>query len=140
MNEAHGSNERILVRYSWVPLFLFSIIMLVIGLGGIAGPVKEGSVLSAYLTDEANEQVLALRLRGSFVLGMIVFGMAIILIPLRRGERWAWYVLWYYPIFFALHVIAFGTIIPDGLFILISAASLLVSFPRAIGEDRGPGP
>lgn len=124
------SNVSFLVRYAWVPLFLFSIIMLVIGLGGFVGPVQEGSVISAYLTDQVSDQVLSLRLRGSFVLGMVVFGMAIILIPLRRGERWAWTVLWYYPIFFTLHVIAFGTLIPDGLFVLVSAACLLLCYPR----------
>lgn len=124
------SEEGFLVRYAWVPLFLFSIIMLVIGVGGFVGPVKEGSVITAFLTDDITDQVLALRLRGSFVLGMVVFGLAIILIPLRRGERWAWYVLWYYPVFFTLHVIAFGTLIPDGLFILISAVSLLLCYPR----------
>ncbi len=117
-------------RYAWVPLFLFTIIMLVIGLGGFVGPVKEGSVVSAYLTSDVTDQVLALRLRGSFVLGMVVFGLALILVPLRRGERWAWYVLWYYPVFFTLHVIAFGTIVPDGLFILISAVSLLFCYPQ----------
>lgn len=132
MAETVGSKDGFLARYAWVPLFLFSIIMLVIGLGGFVGPVKEGSVVSAFLTDDVTDQVLALRLRGSFVLGMVVFGIAIILVPLRRGERWAWYVLWYYPVFFTLHVIAFGTLIPDGLFILISAASLLLCYPRTL--------
>jgi hypothetical protein len=55
--------------------------LLVIGLGGFVGPVQEGSVFSAYFTDQVTVQVLALRLRGSFVLGMVVFGMSLILIP-----------------------------------------------------------
>ncbi len=130
------SSEGFLARYGWVPLFLFSVIMLIIGLGGFAGPVRQGSVISAFFTEDVSEQVLALRLRGSFVLGMVVFGMAIILVPLRQGERWAWYTLWYYPIFFVLHVIAFGTLVPDGLFVLVSAASLLLSYPRL--ADRTP--
>jgi hypothetical protein len=123
-------------RYAWVPLFLFTIIMLIIGLGGFVGPVQEGSVIGAYLTDQATEQVLALRLRGSFVLGMVVFGLSLILVPLRRGECWAWYVLWYYPVFFTLHVIAFGTYLPDGLFVLISAATLLVCYPQTTRDKH----
>jgi hypothetical protein len=129
MREKYFSSDSVLVRYAWLPLFLFTIVMLLIGLGGFVGPVREGSVIDAFLTDEVTEQVLALRLRGSFVLGMVVFGLAIILIPLRKGERWAWYVLWYYPIFFAIHVISFGTYFPDGLLIFISAGSLLLSYP-----------
>jgi len=132
MNEMKKSTLSFLARYAWVPLLLFSIIMLVIGLGGFVGPVQEGSVISAFLTDQASDQDLALRLRGSFVLGMVVFGIALILVPLRRGERWAWAVLWYYPIFFTLHVIAFGTLIPDGLFVLISAACLLLCYPHKL--------
>jgi len=112
--------------------------MLVIGIGGVAGPVREGSVISAFLTDETSEQVLALRLRGSFVLGMVIFGISLIMVPFRRGERWAWYVLWYYPVFFLLHVIAFGTFIPDGLFVLISVASLIVAYPRAFRATADP--
>ncbi|TFH34315.1 MAG: hypothetical protein E4G99_09760 [Anaerolineales bacterium] len=132
MIDKYQIGRGIMQRYAWVPLFLFSVVILLMGLGGFAGPVKEGSVLAAYASDDISEQILALRLKGSFVLGMVVFGMAIILYPLRQGERWAWYVLWYYPIFFALHVIAFGTFFPDGLSILISAASLLLCFPKKI--------
>ena len=131
MSVKSDRSESFLARYAWVPLFLFSIIMLIIGIGGVAGPVREGSVVSAYLTNDVTDQVLALRLRGSFVLGMVVFGISLILIPFRRGERWAWWVLWYYPVFFTLHVIAFGTLVPDGLFVLISAASLIFAYPRA---------
>ena len=73
----------------------------------------------------------------------MVFGISLILIPFRRGERWAWYVLWYYPLFFTLHVIAFGTLVPDGLFVLVSAASLILTYPKTFREvshsDKGGG-
>ena len=129
MREKVLSKGGVIVRYAWTPLFLFTIVMLLIGLGGFVGPVQEGSVIDAFFVDEVSDQALSLRLRGSFVLGMVVFGLAIILVPLRKGERWAWYVLWYYPIFFAIHVISFGTYFPDGLLIIISAGSLLWSYP-----------
>lgn len=139
MSARANSSGSILTRYAWTPLFLFSIVMLVVGIGGMVGPVREGSVISAYRAHEVTDQVLALRLRGSFVLGMVVFGISLILIPFRRGERWAWYVLWYYPVFFLLHVVAFGTLFPDGLFLLISAASLLVAYPRSSAGEAVAG-
>ena len=33
-------------------------------------------------------------------------GGLIVLIPFRRGERWAWSVLWFYPVFWVVHLVA----------------------------------
>jgi hypothetical protein len=60
---------------------------------------------------------------------MMVLGLGVILGGLRRGQRWAWLVLWYYPVFFLIHVYAFGTLIPDGIFAVLAAVSLLVTRP-----------
>lgn len=75
MSGESDRSENFLARNAWVPLFLFSIIMLIIGIGGMVGPVIKGSVL-----------------------------------------------------------VAFGTIVPDGLFVLISAASLILAYPRTSRE------
>ena len=36
---------------------------------------------------------------GLASIGLGLFGGLIVLIPFRRGERWAWLVLWFYPLF-----------------------------------------
>ncbi|HEY1157635.1 MAG TPA: hypothetical protein VGE95_15275 [Arthrobacter sp.] len=36
--------------------------------------------------------------------GLGLFGMLIVLAPYRRRERWAWYTLWFYPVFWMLHL------------------------------------
>ena len=38
---------------------------------------------------------------GLASIGLGLFGGLIVLIPFRRGERWAWSVLWFYPVFWA---------------------------------------
>lgn len=133
------------VTYAWIPLALITLLILLIAGSGEQGPVAEGSVLHAFtspplFTDEAPARILEVRLLGTILLGMVVFGLAIILRSFRRGERWAWYVLWYYPVFFLLHVIAFGTFIIDGILALICALSLLVPyrkfFPKQQTESR----
>lgn len=43
----------------------------------------------------------SLRLTGVLFLGMCIFLMAISATSFRKGERWAWYVSWYYPIMLA---------------------------------------
>lgn len=129
------------VKYAWIPLFLATLVILLIVSGGEQGPVAEGSVLHAFtspplFTDEAPDRILELRLLGTILLGMVIFSLAIILKPFRRGETWAWYVLWYYPIFFVLHIIAFGTFIIDGVFALICVLSLLVPYRKFFPKQR----
>jgi len=67
---------------------------------------------------------------------MLVFGLAIILTGFRWGERWAWYALWYYPIFFALHIVAFGTFVIDGVLALICVLSLLLPYRKFFPKHR----
>lgn len=129
------TSERAPVKYAWIPLFLVTLVILIIVSGGEKGPIAEGSVLHAFVspplfTDEAPEGIIKLRMLGTLLLGMVIFGLALILKPFRRGERWAWYVLWYYPVFFVLHIIAFGTFIIDGVFALICVLSLLVPYRK----------
>lgn len=123
------------VKYAWIPLFLVTLLILLVAGSGEQGPVAEGSVLHAFaspplFTNEAPDNILQTRLLGTILLGVVVLGLAVILKPFRRGERWAWYVLWYYPVFFVLHIIAFGTFIIDGVFALICVLSLLVPYRK----------
>lgn len=81
---------------------------------------------------------LYFRAIGVAYIGMGLFGILIAVIPYRRGERWAWFSLWYYPIFWSAHLL--GNLPPGQdhihqvVFIILSFASLLVSmrafFPR----------
>jgi hypothetical protein len=79
-----------------------------------------------------------LRSVGVAAIGMGLFGLAITLFPYRRRERWAWFALWYYPVFWCAHLL--GGLPPGDdhihqvVFIVISIAGLLLPvrefFPR----------
>jgi hypothetical protein len=97
-------------RYAWVLLFLVGLVTLVVGSSG------------AVFGRDVEEQTLV----GTFGAGMGIFSLAIILTAYRRGERWAWFVLWYYPIFFIIHIIALGTVIPDLVFLILSVLGLVL--------------
>lgn len=83
---------------------------------------------------------LFLRTIGVAAIGMGLFGTLISLIPYRRRERWAWFVLWYYPLFWLAHLL--GNLPPGQdhvhqvVFILLSIMSLLL----AINEFFPPAP
>jgi hypothetical protein len=87
-----------------------------------------------------------LRAIGVASIGMGLFGLLITTFAYRRRERWAWFALWYYPVFGTAHLVG-G--LPPGkehihqiVFIVLSLASLLLSvgefFPRrgARGNSR----
>jgi hypothetical protein len=43
---------------------------------------------------------------GLASIGLGLFGGLIALIPFRRGERWAWWALWFYPVFWIVHLVS----------------------------------
>src|ERR671938_675338 len=71
-----------------------------------------------------------LRAIGVASIGMGLFGLLITTIAYRRRERWAWFALWYYPVFWTAHLVG-G--LPPGkehvhqiVFIVLSLTGLLL--------------
>jgi hypothetical protein len=70
------------------------------------------------------------RADGVALTGMGLFGLLLTLVPFRRGERWAWLALCFYPVFWLVHLLG-G--LPPGkdhvhqiVFIALSLAGLIV--------------
>jgi hypothetical protein len=109
--------ESLLFKISWISLAITGI---AISAFGLIVSVWPGSSDSRFL-----------RAIGVATMGMGLFGLMITLIPFRRRERWAWFTLWYYPMFWSAHLLG-G--LPPGqdhihqiVFIILSLASLLLS-------------
>ena len=109
--------EGILFKSAWIALAIIGAAIFVFGLIVTVWP---GSTNSLFL-----------RAIGVASIGMGLFGVVITVIPFRRGERWAWFILWYYPIFWSAHLFL-G--LPPGedhihqvVFIVLSLAALLAS-------------
>jgi hypothetical protein len=75
-----------------------------------------------------------LRSVGVAAIGMGGFGLALTWWPLRRGERWAWWALGYYPLFWLAHL---AWDLPPGkdhvhqvAFIALSVVGLALSYRR----------
>ncbi len=120
--------EGILFKIAWVSLAITGVAILVFGLIATAWP--------------GSRDPSSLRAIGAASIGMGLFGVAITAIAYRRRERWAWFILWYYPIFWIAHLLG-G--LPPGqehvhqiVFIVLSLVGLLIPvgefFPR--GVDR----
>jgi hypothetical protein len=111
--------ETRLLKISWIALLASGIGILGFGIivttyPQVAGPAEDG----------------LLRAIGVATTGMGIFGVMIALMAYRRKEKWAWFTLWYYPIFWIIHL-AGG--LPPGndhihqiVFIVISLLGLLL--------------
>lgn len=101
------------VRVGWVCLLVVGVGVLVFG------------VLAACFGRDP-----LLRADGVALTGMGLFGVVVTLIPFRRRERWAWLVLWFYPLFWSAHLV--GQLPPGKdhvhqvVFIVLSLVGLVV--------------
>jgi hypothetical protein len=119
--------EGILFKISWISLALTGATIFVFGLIVSVWP---GSSNSLYL-----------RAIGVASIGMGLFGVMITVIPYRHREQWAWFTLWYYPVFWCAHLLG-G--LPPGqdhihqiVFIVLSLVSLLLSFSTFFPNGMG---
>lgn len=114
----------VLFKIAWISLAIIGVAILVFGLIVTTVPTASGPPY--------------LRAIGVASIGMGLFGLLITTIAYRRRERWAWFALWYYPVFWTAHLVG-G--LPPGkehvhqiVFIVLSLAGLLLPvrefFPR----------
>ena len=119
--------ESLRFRVSWIALLVTGVATLVFGL---------------IVTVVRNSDEQYLRAIGAASVGMGLFGAMITVTAFRRPERWAFFSLWYYPIFWTAHLV--GDLPPGRdhihqvLFIVLSLLGLLLPlsefFPRGIGR------
>jgi hypothetical protein len=111
-------------KVAWVTLTIIGVAILGFGL------------IITILPGSSNQSFL--QAIGVASIGMGLFGIVITVFAYRLGERWAWYILWYYPIFWSAHFLG-G--LPPGqdhihqiVFVILSLAGLLIPvrefFPR----------
>ena len=114
----------VLFKTGWISLAIIGVAILVFGLIATTVP--------------ASSEQPRLRAIGVASIEMGLFGLLITTIAYRRRQRWAWFALWYYPVFWTAHLV--GGLPPDKehvhqiVFIVLSLAGLLLParefFPR----------
>lgn len=83
--------QKLTLRFGWICLTIVSAGILVFGV--VVDIVPMGADERLYRAD------------GLASIGLGLFGGLLALVPYRRVERWAWYALWFYPLFWAAHLI-----------------------------------
>jgi uncharacterized membrane protein HdeD (DUF308 family) len=116
--------DSLLFKTGWISLAIIGLAILVFGL-----------IVTVVPTSSDPPYMRAI---GVASIGMGLFGLLITTIAYRRRERWAWFALWYYPLFWAAHLVG-G--LPPGkdhvhqiVFILLSLAGLLLPVREFFGR------
>ncbi len=117
--------ESIFFKIAWISLTIIGVAILIFGLTTIWPESSDSASLHAISVAS---------------IGMGLFGIMITITAFRHRERWAWFVLWYYPIFWIAHF--WGHLPPSQdqvhqiVFIILSLVALLISvsdfFPRVV--------
>lgn len=157
-----------LERHGWTVILALILVLGVFGaldLAGGAGDLQNGeAVLMHSLTDTSwNDLQVAdqgaarlvdwkYRSDGATLLALAVLGAAVCLTGLRRGERWAWLVLWTLPAWAAVTVVSvllairhpgYGTPVPvisGAVLFAIWCVVLALSSPRYLRQRLSPRP
>lgn len=118
-------HEVVSVRIGWICLTLVSLGILGFGLVEALAPTSGDSQLY--------------RSVGLASTGLGLFGGLLALVPFRRRERWAWFGLWFYPLFWVAHLA--GRLPPGNdhihqvVFIVLSLVGLLVPVREFFRSD-----
>jgi hypothetical protein len=116
-------NDDLRFRVSWMALLLSGLATLGFGVVVVLLPNPDAAYLRAI---------------GAASIGMGLFGALITLTAFRRRERWAYWALWYYPLFWSAHLV--GNLPPGKdhihqvVFIALSLAGLLVSVDQFFAQ------
>lgn len=110
---------------SWLALLVIGIATLVFGVVVLFVPSSDAQYLRAI---------------GAAPIGMGLFGAVVTMTAYRRRERWAYFLLWYYPIFWTAHLI---DNLPPGqdhvhqvVFIVLSLLGLLLPIDEFFHRAR----
>ena len=140
--------EKAYEKYAWTPLFAIGALFFVLGVVGIfagagwispdyVAPVQTISGMTwsqIQSTSPAGAKYVTaiIGALGFSALGFGIFGMAISARPYRKGYRWAWYVMLYWPLI-SIGVIA-GALSGGGpifaVVLILSLIGLLLPFRK----------
>ncbi len=133
-------------KYAWTIFFVLGFLTALASIGQLLGmsPNPPSPEVTTGLTmDQIATRIPGIlnyiasidRQLGNFMLGFGVLTMGIAAVPFRRGERWAWHVLWSWPVVLVIQTVNSFLSTPGGglgwqfdfAFIFVLSAALLIS-------------
>ena len=131
-------------RNAWIVFLVLSILFGLIGVGHLIEGGSNLSEIAEGMTGETWEELRAAnpthanlvdlihRSSGADFIAVALLSMAVCLTGFRRGERWAWYAMWVWPLRATLGLVLFFTAgiqpgSPASFVMILSAIVLVIS-------------
>jgi len=146
--------EKVYEKYAWILLFVIGVLILVGGLPHSFGintdPETVERIIGMTLNEfkESNPTFFDLynfyfRFGGLSDIGVAFFIMAISLTTYRKGEKIAWYILWFIPAFFIGSALitmsvesSLSLLLPISMFVILSLLGLLLPYRKFFPRKR----
>jgi hypothetical protein len=119
-------------RRTWIVFFLFGVLLTAHAIYMMILPSADPDHWEAFTTDPVMIAYLAdeFRSAGAMQLGFGIFSMVIAARWFRRGDRWAWFAFWYFPILFVWSMFTTWALPVFLILAVCAAGSLLLSASR----------
>ena len=153
------TSEKLYEKYAWILLFAIGVIMLVGGVPHSLGINTDPETVESFIGMTLNEfknsnpgffdlYTYYFRFGGWSDLGVAFFIVAISLTAYRKGEKFAWYILWFVPAFFiGCTAISLSTVtvsvgsslsllLPITMFVVLSLLGLLLPYRKFFPNKR----
>ena len=132
-------------RNGWVLVGLLAAVILLFGvMAFVGGPGRSAPITGSGCCNGHRFTTVApwayrytgeiARYMATYMVGTGLLALALVAVPLRRRERWAWVALWYVPVLFAVHGFALGSFPFDIAPLALSAAGLLLMVRPVFGR------
>src|ERR671916_2162599 len=118
------SGERVYERYAWIILLVSAVLGLLAGLTLILAPLSI-MVEPAFAAGGVPGVLRALGLTWVF---FNVLELIILFRNFRRGEQWAWWVLWLLPILWLFHFLVNPSTVHNLVIAIVTALGLILSY------------
>jgi hypothetical protein len=118
------SGERVYERYAWIILSVSAVLGLLAGLTLILAPLSI-MVEPAFAAGSVPAVLRALGLAWVF---FNVLELIILFRNFRRGEQWAWWVLWLLPILWLFHFLVNPSTVHNLVIAIVTALGLILSY------------
>lgn len=132
-------------RHGWVLVALLAAVMIVFGLSAFFGDLgrstpitgskccngQQFSTVAPWAYQYTGEIA---RYMATYMFGSGLLAMGVVVFGLRRGERWAWALLWWVPVMFAVHGFALGSFPFDLVPLGLTAGGLLLMVRPVFGS------
>ena len=135
MSSVSQTSQKAYQKYAWIVLLVIGILLSLSGLFIVFQPVDEvefesstGVAWSELLSSEPEvaDYIIRLeRLLGASAFGIALFGTVVTFFRFRKGERWAWYVMWLFPLVFGMYAAIFFISAAQGLGLFYGGGTLI---------------